>query len=333
MFSIFRKKKFYGYYVKSENGFKLLNQNGSINEISEYLGFLPFQIHSYHNPKKRCHIEAVGFEVFTENIVFVLVNDISKKVTNKRVGLFLKDFKFEEEYDSIFVRDFLLEGIANKTLDIDFMSRVLKLPNQNPNEEFHVRKLGVKLFFVNGFLASFKLTNDLEEWARYFKTINKELIANYAKVAKKYWNDNYEMIFNEVNTQSEALANTPSGYRNEYTSLHKGEFNTVNFLMLLVCHYGQRINEFAFLQLNHGRYELEKDDYFKVYRLGSFLHYFDKMGVLIKSEKINKKVSRTRGHTKLGFKWLGKCSSRSKFSSRLILSQLRNPALRIAANV
>lgn len=286
MFSIFKRKKIYGCFVNSENEFKLLDHAGSINEISSYLGYSPFHVHSYFGFKNKSNIEAVIFEVFTENVVFILVKDISKKVTNKRLKSFLKDFKFEDEYDSIFIRDHLLEGIANKALDINFMSRILDLPNKNPNEEFIVNKLGVKLFFVNGFLTSFKLTNDLEEWARYFKGVNKELIANYAKVAKKYWNDDYEMIFNEVNTQSDALASTPKGVRNEYVSLHKGECNTVNFLMLLVCHYGQTINEAAFLQLNHGRYELIENNYLKVYKLGHFLHYFDKMGKIIKSEKI-----------------------------------------------
>ena len=291
MLAIFKKKKSYGAYLKSKNGFEPLKDKIaklSINDISSHLGYDSFHIHTFHNSyKKRSNIDIVAFEVFTNNVVFMLVKDKFKKPTDRALRKFLRNFKYSEEYDSIFIRDYLLEGIANKSLNIEFLSKVLNIPKDNPNAEILVKKLDVKLFFVNGYLASFKLTNDLEEWARHLKNINKDIIANYARLSKKYWIDDYEMIFNEVNIQSEAFANTPSGYKNEFINLHRGEFNTINFLMLLVCHYNQKLTEYQFQNCNHGRCvkvnNINSGN--QIYEFGKFNYYFDKEGNLLKTEQ------------------------------------------------
>lgn len=291
MLTIFKNKKNYGVFIKTQHGFEPLEDKVatlSVNDISTHLGYNPFHLHSYHGRfNRRKNIQLVVFEVFTDNVVFVLVDNKNKKTTEKALQEFLKDFRYDEEYDSIFIRDYLLEGIENKLLTIDFFSKVLGLKINNSNDEILAEKLDVKLFFVNGYLASFKLTNDLEEWARHLKKHNKDIIANYANVAKKYWGNDYNMIFNEVNIQSEAFANTPSGYRNEFISLHRGELNTINFLMLLVCHYKQKINQHQFEDYNHGRYIKINDKIsdFNIYRLGRFIYYFDIVGNLSKIEQ------------------------------------------------
>ena len=99
------------------------------------------------------------------------------------------------------------------------------------------------------------------------------------------------MIFNEVNIQSEAFANTPRGYRNEFIKFHRGELNTINFLMLLVCHYKQKINICQFENYNHGRYIKinDKISNFNIYKLGGFMYYFDSNGNLSKIEQTKQK--------------------------------------------
>ena len=289
---MFRRKKTYGAFVKTNTGFTPIEDNIaklSFNDISMHLGYDPFHFHSYHGGfKKRSNIQLAAFDVFTENVVFVLVDDITKTPTEKSLKRFTRKFNFNEEFDSIFIRDYLLEGIESKSLNIDFFSRNLGLQINDPNGEILAEKLDVKLFFINGTLASFKLTNDLEEWARHLKKINIEVISNYARLAKKYWHDDYDMIYNEVNMQSESFANIPSGYLNEYIPLHKGEFNTINFLMLLVCHYEQNITEYQFKQYNHGRYfELPSNNLMiKKYSLNKFNYSFDNDGKLINKEQM-----------------------------------------------
>lgn len=289
---LFRKKNLFGVWIRNQDGFKLLEgekSKGSINDISIHLGYNPYHIHTYHgNFNKKSNIEIIAFEVFTKNIVFILVRNYKVRITQRHINRFLKKFEFKQEYDSVFVRDYLLEGIADKSLNIEFLSKVLEFQNENHNGEYYIKMLGVNLFFINGILASFKIDNDLEEWARHFQEVNKDLIANYARTAKKYWKDDYEMIYLEVNKQSEALANTPSGFLNEFIKLHRDEFNTVNFLMLLVCHYDLKINEKQFVHFNHGRFQrlvLEKAN-IKIYHLRKYAYYFDEKGQLNQTIKI-----------------------------------------------
>jgi len=296
MLAIFKKKKNSGVFVKTKNGFEPLDDSIaqlSINDISSHLGYNPFHVHAYHGHfNKRENIQTVIFEVFTENIAFILVRNEYKTPTEKALCRFLKDFKYEEEYDSIFIRDYLLEGIENKSLSTNFFKKVLDLKIDDLNGETYAERLDVMLFFINGYLASFKLSNNLEEWARHLKYYNRDIIANYAKVAKKYWIDDYDMIFNEVNIQSEAYANTPSGYKNEFIHLHRGEFNTINFLMLMVCHYNQKITEYQFENYNYGRYKKidNSTPEIKIYLLGEFIYFFDVDGSLLKVEQMKRKT-------------------------------------------
>ena len=291
MLAIFKKKKSSGVFVKTQNGFESLDDSIaklSINDISYHLGYNPFHVHAYHGHfNEKENIQTVIFEAFTENVVFILVRNEYKTPTVKALKRFLKDFKYEEEYDSIFIRDYLLEGIENKTLSTNFFKKVLDLKINDLNGDAFAERLDVMLFFINGYLASFKLSNDLEEWARHIKYYNKDIIANYAKVAKKYWIDDYDMIFKEVNIQSEAYANTPSGYKNEFIYLHRSEFNTINFLMLMVCHYNQTITECQFENYNYGRYKKIENSTpeIKIYKLGEFMYFFGIEGDLLKVEQ------------------------------------------------
>jgi len=291
MWSIFKKNNSSGVFVKTEDGFIRLEDKIaklSINNISIFLGYDSYHIHTYHgNFNKKNNIDIVVFEVFSDNIIFVLVKNKNKKPTEKALNQFLKNFNYSEEYDSIFIRDYLLKGIDNKSLSLEFLSKVLDINVNKPNQEVLVEKLNIKLFFVNGYLASFKLTNDLKEWARQLKNINKDIIANYAKLSKKYWIDNYERIFDEVNIQSESFANTPYGYKNEFINLHRSEFDTINFLMLLVCHYNKRITENQFKNYNYGRY-VKLDNFAperNVYELGKFNYFFEQNGDLLNVEQ------------------------------------------------
>lgn len=266
-----------GFYKITNSGFLEIDTTGtygSINSVSVLLGYEIFQIHTAHHLSKK--FDAIAFEIFTSKPVFILSD---KKPTFRDFKIAMRKFKFKEEYDSIYIRDFLLEGIANKNLHLDYLSSIFNFSANDPNGEYYAKKIGVKLFFINNTLASFKLDNDLEEWGRYFKNINKDLIVLYAKLAKKYWDNDYDGIFKEVNSQSEALANTPKGFDNEYISLHKGEFGTVNFYMLLVCHYGYSISEEQFQILNYGRYEKKSE---KEYKLGKATYRFDNEGNLMK---------------------------------------------------
>jgi len=77
----------------------------------------------------------------------------------------------------------------------------------------------------------------------------------------------------------------PDGYLNKYIPLHKVENNTVNFYMLMVCHYNREITLDEFKQINHGWYRqvesLNANDI--KYKLGNFEYEFAPDGSLLSS--------------------------------------------------
>lgn len=274
----------YGNYVKLTGGYA----NKSINDISLHLNYHPDKIHTFlgvtNNEKL---ITTALLEIFTNNIIAIITKSEVEEVSITEIKEFLKGYSFEDEYSSYTIQDILLNGIENKSLDLDFMARVLDFKVENPNEEYYSEKIDTHLFFINGYLASFKYGSELNKWARHLKSINADIIVGYAQEAKTYWGDDYESIFNEINLQADSFASTPQAYSNEYLKEHITEFGNVDFVMLLVCHYGQKINLSEFKNINYGRYNIiEKSAEIEVYVKGNFIYSFNKRGIL---EKISKR--------------------------------------------
>jgi hypothetical protein len=285
-FSIFKRGKSSGIFIQKNYWFEELTDEitiHSVNEISRHLGYQPIEVHSFWNTSK-CKsklIEFVVVELFTDNIVYVQTRSHPKKLKSEDVQKFMSNFVWEEEYDAINIRDVLQEGVDHESLTIEFLSRVLKLHNTEVNGTFKSEQLGFYLTFTNGVLSSFELDNDLGAWARHFKSISPELVKQYALNSKDHWGEDYDHIFDEINIQFEALANTPKGFLNEYLELHREpKYNTVNFLMLLVCHYDQSIDLENFRILNKGRFMEVKTLSGTMLALGNFIYEFDKRGEL-----------------------------------------------------
>jgi len=285
--SFLKSKKSSGIFIPNGNKYIELTDEiskRSINEITKYLGYEPIEAHTYFgdfNPKSI--VQQVVLEGFTENIIFVIAKDSIKSLAPKEVVKFMRNFKPEEEYDMINIKDVLLEGIEEKNLKLEFLSRVLNFDIDSQNGIYWIQKLGVKLSFIDGVLAGFQLDNELREWARHFQNINPDLVADYARVSKMFWGDDYDMIFDEVNLQFEALANIPEGLNNKFIPLHKNKYGTIDLFMLIVCHYGQRVNLDQFETLNKGRYVkiISLSQNTKIRSMGNFKYEFDESGILI----------------------------------------------------
>jgi hypothetical protein len=289
LFKFIKTKKIERIFIPKENKFEKLDYKSSgfsINDIIYHLGYHPTQIHSYfgdYKNKKKIHV--IGFEIFSDNIIFILTKNGTKYLKLRDIELFLKRFKFEDMFDSIEIKDTLLKGIEERTLKFDFLNKVLNLKNTLTDGEVYAEKIGVFLFFIEDYLVSFKFDNDLAEWTRYFKNLNPGIISNYAKEAKIYWNDDYDKIFYEVNSQCDALANVPYTFSNEFINLHKNKYGNINFFMLLVCHYGKIINIDEFKTINKGRFESIQSNKFE---LGKFVYEFDKNGIIENIYRNNK---------------------------------------------
>lgn len=288
MFNIFKKKKSSGVFVPSGDTFKEVTEKieeTSLNGISIHLGYHPDQLLYYFGQHDtEFDIQQVAFEIFTDRIVFVLTKSSVDSIDRKKLKCFLKDFNLDEEYDSITVRDILQNGVENKSLGIEFLTRVLNLDKgETDGGIIFSKRLGLILYFANGHLTDFQSGDGLNEWTKYLKELNENLFNSYVKVAQKYWGDNRKMIENEINIQGQAFANTPHAINNEFVPRHKAELGTINFFMLLVCHYGQEITEDSFQLMNHGRYQKlnNENDVIKKYRYNSFIFHFSSSGQLI----------------------------------------------------
>ncbi|SFT00552.1 hypothetical protein [Mucilaginibacter polytrichastri] len=280
-------KKSTGIFIPQGSDYSELTDNiedTSIVGVSAYLGYHTDQIQVYHTDyNENDDISNVIFEAFTKNIIYVLTKTSCLKVTNRDVNHRLRSYDWAEEYDSYTVRDILEKGVANKSLTIDFLSKVLPINDPEPNGIFPVEKIGFYLYFNHGYLTDFQSLDGLGTWAKYFQKLNPRTITLQEAYAKKYWGNNISQVIKEVNTQSDALANVPELFKNKYSELHTTEIGTINFVMLLVCHYRRNIDLNDFIELNHGRYQQITPT---IYSLGKFIYEFSDEGNNVKITQI-----------------------------------------------
>lgn len=286
LFSFFKSnKKSSGIFVPDNSGFKELTDSittKSINDISMHLGYHPDQVHSYFgNYKPENKIQCVVMEIFTKNIVYVSTLDSVLSLSKNTVNHFLRDFNLREEFKSYVTHDTLKTGIENKSLSIEFLSRILDIKNPEPNGIFNIPSLSLNLFFTNGYLSDFSSADGLNEWAKSWKEINPRFIESYQREAEHYWKSNISNVFKEINTQADAYANTPEALNNKFVDLHTSKFGNVNFVMLLVCHYERQISLPEFMEINHGRYKELPSIGNKKYQLGKFSYEFSTDGFLM----------------------------------------------------
>jgi len=292
MFNLFKKKQSSGVFIPDGNDFKEVAdkiEDASLNGISIHLGYHPDQLHFYYGQfNMEFDIHQVAFEFLTDNVAFVLTKKTVDKVDKKKLQYFLKDFKTSEEFDSVTIRDTLQSGVENKSLKKDFLTKVLGLEkDESDGGVLFSDRIGMYLYFSNGYLTDFQSADGLNEWTKYLRELNETLFNSYVKVAQKYWGDNRKMVENEINIQGQSLASTPHALKNEFVDRHRVEFGTINFFMLLVCHYNQDINEDTFKLINHERYkQLDSDgDVIKKYRYNDFILSFSDSGQLIEIVK------------------------------------------------
>lgn len=277
-------KKSSGLFVPDKSGFKELTDEiafKSINDISEHLGYHPDMIYTYNEGQdSNSGIINVIVEIFTRNIVFVLTKDSVTKLDKKRVENYFRNFTIKGVFNSYTTEDILKEGIQNRSLKMDFLARVLNILEPEQDGMFYIDSLELYLYFIDGYLVNFQSSDGLNEWAKHWKQINKDLFLSYEKTAKLYWGNNISKVINEINIQADSWAKTPDAMNNEFISLHETRFGTINFAMLLVCHYNYDLSLSDFITINHGRYkEIEPNKH----KADKFVYEFSDEGILLNS--------------------------------------------------
>jgi len=287
-FSLFGKqKKSSGLFIPDGTNFKELIEyppKKSINDVAQYLGYNIDQVHTYYGDfNTENEITSAVIEIFTRNIVFILTKDSVVKLNKNKVDYFFRKFDLKKEFQSWVAEGIFEKGIENKTLRIEFLSRVLGIAHPEPDGVFNIPALGLNLCFSNGFLTEFLSADGLNQAARNWKEINPSFIESYEKEAGHYWGKNIAEVLNEINLQAEAYENIPDGLKNEFIPLHKNKFDNINFAMLRVCHYNKNISLSEFTKINHGRYkELLSPSESKKFQLDQFTYDFSISGDLIR---------------------------------------------------
>lgn len=280
MNNILNKRKSSGIFIQRNGRFEEYKGDvgkGSINEIIETLGYHIDQIYSPILKSGKDKILYVGFEIFSRNLVFVLTSKDITYITHKDINKYLKEFSVRKEFDRLRTTDLLTECIENKSLTVDFLSKVLNLKDFSKSGIFFSDKLDIYLYFTEGVLTDFHFDDGLFPYAKHLKSVNPIVYNWIANLANKYWPNNSFQAIKEINIQCEAWANIPEAFGNEFIPLHRTENGGANLHMIRVCHYDYPIKINQFIEVNHGRYEeLEDTDLNKVYRCGNFIYTFNK---------------------------------------------------------
>lgn len=279
-------KKSSGIFIPNGDQFSELTDyigEGSINDISLHLGYNPDQTITYFGDfDQNFDVENIIIEIFSCKIIYVLTKCTVTKLDKSKVDYFLKDFNCTVEFDSYNIDSIFQSGIENKSLSIEFLTRVLNLNNAKPNGIFYAKSLDLYLSFKDGLLIDFRSADGLSKWSRYYKQLNPDLIFNIEKTATKFWGEEKSKINNEINIQCDALSSIPDIFNNEYIQLHETDFGTINYFMLLVCHYEREISLSQFMEINHGRYKTYTSSNSVIkFGLDRFIYEFSADGSLI----------------------------------------------------
>ena len=281
--SFFNKRKSSGIFIPKGNSYVEYSDNignGSINSITECLGYKSDQLHAEHlSVNSKPKIYSIVFEVFTRNIAFIITDANVTYLSQKDVNKYLKNFSIKKVFDTLQIDEILTQAVENGSFDVQFLSKVLKLNNISLNGMFYSEKIETYLYFTNGILTNFQMDDGLVPYSRHLKEINKTIFNWISELAYKYWpNDDFKAK-REINIQCEAWSRIPEAFGNQFINLHRTENGGSNLHMILVCHYGYLINLAQFDEINHGRYQIRNDELSDVIilHMGKFIYYFDKV--------------------------------------------------------
>ncbi|MBT2160600.1 hypothetical protein [Zobellia barbeyronii] len=277
-------------FVPTENGYqhvKINIEKKTINDICNHLGYNSDQFYTYFDTDiKSSNVFLVIFKVFTDDIICVLTDDTVSSISKRDVTNYLTNFNLKKEFDSYKIESTLSDGVKNKSLTEEFLEEIFNQTDNLKDNSIIALNIGYELYFINGILTKYITTDGLSKWSKMWKNEMPSTYFKYENSAKQYW-INEENIIKEINVQSDAFSRTPDGVLNEYIKFHANSDGTINYKMLLVAHYDEKISLGEFKGINKGRYSLStefnnKDEYKRTtYRVNKGLYTFDGNGYLV----------------------------------------------------
>jgi hypothetical protein len=268
------------------------NKNPSMVDICKSLGYNHDQFYSYNDSGiKDSKVFIIIFKVFTDDIICVIPDENVDSITQKDIDNYLVNFNLKYEFDSYDIETTLENGVKNRSLSKEFISEVFNTTISD-NNSFTAVEIGYELHFKNDMIISYNSSDGLNKWAKSWKNEFPERYRTYYNESNSYQTDETG-ILKELNTQADAFSSTPNGVKNEYIKFHTNDSGTVNYKMLLVAHYNQKMNLNEFKLINKGRYELSnefsnQDNYKRTtFRVNKGLYTFNEKGKLINSYTSN----------------------------------------------
>lgn len=255
----FKKRISTGIFIPSGNNYREYKGeigNGSINSITNALGYHTDQVYSTFHADTRERINFIIFEIFTRNIVCISTKVEVTYLTDKDVKRYLNGFSVTKEFTTLRVTDELTNAIENGSFTIEFLARILQLNNTSRNGMFYSERIKTYLYFTNGVLTDFHIDDGLFPAAKHVQEVNKTVFNWISDLAHKYWPQDSFQAKKEVNIQCEAWSLIPAAFGNEFIPLHRTENGGANLHMIRVCHYRHPINVTQFKEINYGRYSV-----------------------------------------------------------------------------
>ena len=205
IYDLFNKKTSSGLFVPDASGFKeviAIPGNGSFNAVASDLGYNSEQWFLHmdgYDPE--AEIQGVGLEVFSGRILFVQTKKTVTCVDAAKLHHAIRNVN-EDLLSSPKITSVLSDGVANHSLSVGFLSRVLNLENADANGINYAEKIEMYLFFTSGVLSDFQPADGLGEYAKQWKQLNPGMLRTYEQVAKKYWGNNHKQVLHEINIQT-----------------------------------------------------------------------------------------------------------------------------------
>ncbi len=261
----------------------------TMTSICNFLGYNSDQFYTYNNYDiKDSKIEYIIFKVFTDDIICILTDGNVSAINKKDVDNYLSNYDIKTEFGSYQIESTLADGVKNKSLTRKFLSEIFKQKIEPNGQSIIAMEIGYELHFSNGILTKYNTTDGLNKWAKSWKLEMPSTYRRYLNSARMYSEDEITII-NEINVQAEAFSRVPIDGFKKYIKFHTNKDGTINYKMLLVAHYGEKITLNQFKVINNGRYNLSTEyndadgNKRTTYSLNKGLYTFNENGKLINS--------------------------------------------------
>lgn len=148
-------------YVKSSNGYQMKYSSLadiSINGVADKLGYKPNFFYTYMNYDENSQqdIVCVLFKSFTDKIIGIITEDNVKDLYQRDIDSYLKDYIFDDAFDTYNIESCLDTGIKEKNFTLKFIADAMNIDCDTTQENGMLvsEKFKYNLYFLNGILIT-----------------------------------------------------------------------------------------------------------------------------------------------------------------------------------